>query len=312
MHISLEEGLERCEAYLPAMKRFSHEWFSRLDGFALYKISRKEVLTPDAILLEVEAPEIAKKCKPGQFVILRIDEPGERIPLSLADYDPKKGTITTIFLATGKTTQKLASMNEGGAIENVVGPLGTSSDIDHFGHVVLCGGGLGIAPLYPIGKALKKAGDKITVIIGARSKNLLFYEDELKSVSDQLYVTTDDGTKGKKGFVTDQLQDLLIREKIDRVVAIGPAIMMKSVADTTRPYGVRTMVSLNSIMVDGTGMCGACRVEVGGKTKFTCVDGPEFDAHLVDLGLLMKRLNMYLPEEKRAKELYSKTVVGAR
>jgi len=277
----------------------------------LHKILRKDTLTSDANLLVVEAPEIAKKCKPGQFIILRIAERGERIPLSLAGYDSKKGTITTIFLATGKTTQELASMNEGDFIANVAGPLGTPSDINHFGHVVLCGGGLGIAPLYPIAKALKNMGNMITVIIGARSKNLLFYEDKLKSVSDQLYVTTDDGTKGKKGFVSNQLQDLLACEKIDRVVAIGPAIMMKSIADATRPYGVRTVVSLNSIMVDGTGMCGACRVEVGGETKFTCVDGPEFDAHLVDFDLLMKRLNTYLPEEKRAKELYNKTSMGA-
>lgn len=276
----------------------------------MYKILRKEALTPDAILIEVDTPEIAKKCKPGQFIILRIDEPGERIPLSLADYDPKKGTITTIFLATGRTTQKLAFMNEGDAIVNVAGPLGTPSDLNQFGHVVLCGGGLGIAPLYPIAKALKNMENKITVIIGARSKNLLFYEDELERVCDQLYVTTDDGTKGKKGFVTDQLQELLAEENIGRVVAIGPAVMMKSVADVTRHYGINTVVSLNSIMVDGTGMCGACRVEVGGETKFTCVDGPEFDAHLVDFGLLMKRLNTYLPEEKRAKELYSQACMG--
>ena len=277
----------------------------------LHKILRKDTLTSDANLLVIEAPEIAKKCKPGQFIILRIDEPGERIPLSLADYDPARGTVTTIFLATGKTTQELASMNEEDAIANVTGPLGTPSGIDHFGHVVLCGGGLGIAPLYPIAKALKNAGNKITVIIGARSKGLLFYEDELQSVCDQLYVTTDDGTKGRKGFVVDQLQDLLTNKKIDRVVAIGPAVMMRSIADATRPYGVSTVVSLNSIMVDGTGMCGACRVEVGGETKFTCVDGPEFDAHLVDFGLLMKRLNTYLAEEKRAKDLYNKTSMGA-
>lgn len=273
----------------------------------MYEILRKEALTPDANLIEVEAPEVAKKCKPGQFIILRIDEPGERIPLSLADYDSDKGTVTIIFLAVGKTTLKLASMKEGESLLNLAGPLGNPSVIECFGHVVCCGGGLGIAPLYPIARELKKKGNRVTLIIGARSKNLLFYENELKSVSDQLYVTTDDGTKGKKGFVTDQLQDLLkTEEKIDRVVAIGPAIMMKAVADVTRPYSVKTIVSLNSIMVDGTGLCGACRVEVGGETKFTCVDGPEFDAHTVDFDLLMKRLNMYLPEEKKSKNSLTK------
>jgi ferredoxin--NADP+ reductase len=272
---------------------------------------RKEALTPDANLIEVGAPEIAKKCRPGQFVIIRIDERGERIPLSLADYDPNKGTITTIFLATGKTTLKLASMKEGDIIANVAGPLGMPSDIDYFGHVALCGGGLGIAPLYPIAKELKRRGNRVTIIIGARGKDLLFYENELRGVSDQLYVTTDDGTRGRKGFVTDQLQDLLKEgERIDRVVAIGPAIMMKAVADATRPYGVRTLASLNSIMVDGTGLCGACRVEVGGETKFTCVDGPEFDAHLVDFDLLMKRLSTYLSEEKSSKELFHKASAG--
>lgn len=272
----------------------------------MYKILRKETLTPDATLIEVEASEVAKKYEPGQFIILRIDERGERIPLSLADYDPDKGTITTIFLATGKTTLKLASMKEGDRLLNLTGPLGNPSVIECFGHVVLCGGGLGIAPLYPIARALKKKENRVTIIIGARTKDLLFYENDLKKVGNQLYVTTDDGTKGKKGFVTDKLQDLLKMEKIDRVIAIGPTIMMKTVADVTKPYDVKTIVSLNSIMVDGTGLCGACRVEVGGKTKFTCVDGPEFDAHLVDFYLLMKRLNTYLPEEKRSKELYNK------
>jgi len=274
----------------------------------MYRILRKESLTPEAYKIEIEAPEVVKKCKPGHFIILRIDELGERIPLSLAGYDPRKGTITVIFLATGKTTLKLASMTEGDSLLNLAGPLGNPSVIDYFGHVVCCGGGLGIAPLYPIARELKEKGNKVTIIIGARRKDLLFYESELKKVSAQLYVTTDDGTKGRKGFVTDQLQDLLkMEEKIDRVIAIGPAIMMKAVADITRPYNVKTVVSLNSIMVDGTGLCGACRVEIGGETKFTCVDGPEFDAHLVDFDLLMKRLNTYLPEEKRSKELFHKS-----
>ena len=274
----------------------------------MYRILRKESLTPDAYKIEIEAPEVAKECKPGHFVILRIDELGERIPLSLADYDPDRGTITVIFLATGKTTLKLASMKEGDSFLNLAGPLGNSSVIDHFGHVVCCGGGLGIAPLFPIARELKEKGNKVTIIIGARSKTLLFYESKLKKVSTQLYVTTDDGTKGRKGFVTDQLEDLLkMEEKIDRVIAIGPAIMMKAVADVTRPYNVKTVVSLNSIMVDGTGLCGACRVEIGGETKFTCVDGPEFDAHLVDFDLLMKRLNTYLSEEKRSRELFHKS-----
>jgi len=273
----------------------------------MYEILRKETLTSDANLIEVEAPEVARKCKPGQFVMIRIDERGERIPLSLAGYDPDRGTITTIFLAIGKTTLKLASMRKGESLLNLAGPLGNPSEIEYFGHTICCGGGLGIAPIYPIARELKKKGNKVTIIIGARNQQLLFYENELKDVCDQLYVTTDDGTKGRKGFVTDQLQYLLRRnEKIDRVIAIGPTIMMKAVADITRPHGIKTIVSLNSICVDGTGLCGACRVEVNGETKFTCVDGPEFDAHTVDFNLLIKRLNTYLPEEKKSKELFQK------
>jgi ferredoxin--NADP+ reductase len=276
-----------------------------METSSMNKILRKEKLTSDAYLIELKAAQIARKIQPGQFVIIRIDEKGERIPLSLADYDVQKGTITIIFLATGKTTLKLASLKAGDMITDLVGPLGKPSETANFGHVILCGGGLGIAPLYPIAKQLKKQGNTVTVIIGARSESLLFYEEKLKRVSDQIYVTTDDGSKGLKGFVTDQLQSLLNKRiKIDRVVAIGPAIMMKAVADVTRSYSIKTIVSLNSICVDGTGLCGACRVEVDGKTKFTCVDGPEFDGHQVDFELLMKRLNIYLPEEKRSKELY--------
>jgi len=271
----------------------------------MYKIIRKEVLAPETYLFEVEAPEIAQKCESGHFVIIRLHEKGERIPLSIADYNRSKGTITLIVLSVGKTTRQMATLKEGGDIMDVAGPLGNPSIIDFFGKVVCCGGGLGIAPLYPLAKELKEKENTVLTIIGAKTEEKLFYENELRSVSNQLYVTTDDGSKGKKGFVTDQLKELFNSNiEIDRVFAIGPAIMMKAVADLTRPLGVKTIVSLNSICIDGTGLCGACRVEVNGETKFTCTDGPEFDAHKVDFNLLMRRLNTYTPEEQRSEKNY--------
>ncbi|VVB85490.1 Sulfide dehydrogenase subunit beta [uncultured archaeon] len=270
-----------------------------------FKILKKQELVPTIHLMDISAPRIAKKAQPGQFVILRIDETGERIPLTIADFDREKGTITTIFMVVGKTTMQLSSLKAGGELQDFIGPLGNPAHIENEGTVLLVGGGVGVAPIFPQARAFKEAGNKVISIIGARSASLLLWEDRMREVSDELYITTDDGTKGHHGFVTDIVKKLLEGgTKIDRVVAIGPPVMMRSVAGVTRPFNVKTIVSLNSIMVDGTGMCGACRVLVGNETKFACVDGPEFDAHLVDFTLLMNRLAMYQPEEKLAVEKY--------
>jgi ferredoxin--NADP+ reductase len=272
----------------------------------MFKILKKEELSDVITLFEIDAKDIAKKAKPGNFFILIIQEEGERIPLTIADFDRDRGTITSVFQKVGKTTYHLGTLNEGDFISDIIGPLGNPSHIENFGKIVCVGGGVGIAPIYPITKALKEAGNKIISIIGARSKNLLFWEDKMRNVSDELIVTTDDGSYGRKGVVTVPLEELLKEDKgISLVVAIGPPIMMKFVCKTTEKYNVKTIVSLNSIMVDGTGMCGACRVEVGGETKFACVDGPEFDGHKVDFDLLMKRLQMYLSEEKIAMDKFS-------
>ncbi len=270
-----------------------------------FKILKKQELVPTIHLMDISAPRIAKKAQPGQFVILRVDETGERIPLTIADFDRKKGTITTIFMVVGKTTMQLSSLKAGGELQDFIGPLGNPAHIENEGTILLVGGGVGVAPIFPQARAFKEAGNKVISIIGARSANLLLWEDRMREVSDELYITTDDGTKGHHGFVTDIVKKLLEGgTKIDRVVAIGPPVMMRSVAGVTRPFNVKTIVSLNSIMVDGTGMCGACRVLVGNETKFACVDGPEFDAHLVDFTLLMNRLAMYQPEEKLAVKKY--------
>ncbi|MCL5291004.1 MAG: sulfide/dihydroorotate dehydrogenase-like FAD/NAD-binding protein [Actinobacteria bacterium] len=266
----------------------------------MFEILGKRVLRPDVFLARVSAPAIARRAKPGQFVIVRAHEQGERIPLSLADIDVKNGTITLIFMVVGKTTRDLATFDVGDEIEDVVGPLGRPTDIERIGRVVLVGGGFGAAPLYPIGRAFKEAGNEVVAILGARSADLLVYEKELGSVSDRVLVTTDDGSKGIKGLVTDALKEVL--DGAGLVMAVGPAIMMKFISLATKPAGVRTIVSLNPIMVDGTGMCGACRVSVGGETKFGCTDGPDFDGHLVDWELLMARQRTYLSEEKQSLE----------
>jgi ferredoxin--NADP+ reductase/dihydroorotate dehydrogenase electron transfer subunit len=248
--------------------------------------------------MKVLAPDVARAAKPGQFVIIRIDEQSERIPLTIADYNVEEGSVTIIFQEMGKTTKQLATLKAGKELQDFVGPLGTPSDIEKLGTIVLVGGGVGVAPIYPQAKAYKAAGNKVIAIIGARSENLLILEDEMRAISDELIVCTDDGTKGHHGFVTEMLQKLLERgEHVNRVVAIGPAIMMRAVASVTKPFNVQTIVSLNPIMIDGTGMCGGCRVSVGGITKFACVDGPEFDAHKVDFNLLMNRLAVYRNEE---------------
>ncbi|MBI3008372.1 MAG: sulfide/dihydroorotate dehydrogenase-like FAD/NAD-binding protein [Candidatus Omnitrophica bacterium] len=251
--------------------------------------------------LKVDSPLIAKKAKPGQFVIIRLSETGERIPITIADSDPDKGTITLLVQEAGKTTTLLGRMKEGESIQDMVGPLGTPSHIDKFGKVVCVGGGFGIAAIHLIAKALKEVGNEVISIIGARSKDLLIMEDEMKNASSALKIATDDGSYGEKGFVTDILRKLLNEEKKpDLVIAVGPVPMMKAVSDMTKPSGIKTMVSLNPIMIDGTGMCGGCRVNVGGKTKFACVEGPDFDGHQVDFDLLMKRQKTYTALEKES------------
>ena len=267
----------------------------------MYPIVEKKILSETVKLMKVKAPLVAKKAKAGQFIILRIDEKGERIPLTIADYNRNKGTVTIIFMEVGKTTKQLGTMIEGDNILNFAGPLGKSSEIENYGTVVCIGGGVGIAPLYPIIKALKEAGNYVICILGARDKSLLMLEEEINENCDELHIATDDGSKGLKGFVSDILQNLIDKEKrIDIVWAIGPVIMMKVVANLTKKYDIKTIVSLNPIMVDGTGMCGGCRVEVGGKTKFACVDGPEFDGHKVDFNNLMLRNRRFLRDEEEA------------
>jgi ferredoxin--NADP+ reductase len=267
----------------------------------LYKILHIEQLVPSIHLFKVEAPEVAKKAQAGQFVVVRLDEKGERIPLTFADWDAKEGTVTIIFMEVGTTTHRLARMKAGDYIADFVGPLGVPTHVEKFGTVLCVAGGVGVAPIVPIARALKQNGNKVVTIMGARSKNLLFWEERLKSASDKLIVTTDDGSYGRKALVTEPLKELLENgEKIDRVIAIGPSIMMKFCAATSKPFGVKTIVSLNPIMVDGTGMCGCCRVEVGGVTKFACVEGPDFDGHQVDWNLLAARQRTYTAEEKQS------------
>jgi len=269
----------------------------------VYPIAKKERLAPEVLLLEVEALQIARKAEAGQFMILRVDEPGERIPLTLADWDAERGTITLIFQEVGVSTVKLGMLNEGEAILDCVGPLGLPSEIKEYGTVVCIGGGIGIAPIYPVARAQREAGNRVISIMGARTKELLFWEDKLRALSDEVLVTTDDGSYRRKGFVTDVLKQLIVGgEPIDVVYAIGPVVMMRAVSHLTLDYEIHTIVSLNPIMADGTGMCGACRVTVDGQTKFACVDGPEFDGHKVDFVGLMKRQQIYLSQEKEAME----------
>ncbi|ADT83044.1 sulfide/dihydroorotate dehydrogenase-like FAD/NAD-binding protein [Thermococcus barophilus] len=265
----------------------------------MFEILRKEKLAPGINLFEIKAERIAKKAKPGQFVILRLHERGERIPLTIADTNPEKGTVTIVAQEVGKTTHELGTYNVGDFILDFLGPLGKPSHIDRFGTVVMIGGGVGVAEIYPVAKAMKEAGNYVISILGFRTKELVFWEDKLKQVSDEVIVTTNDGSYGMKGFTTHALQKLIDEgRKIDLVHAVGPTIMMKFVAELTKPYGIKTVASLNPIMVDGTGMCGACRVTVGGEIKFACVDGPEFDAHQVNWDELMKRLDYYKDLEK--------------
>lgn len=265
----------------------------------MYVIEKTDVLSPGVKSFVVQAPRIAKKCQPGQFVIVRADEEGERIPLTIADFNRQAGTITLIFQEVGCSTRQLGKLQTGETILDVAGPLGNASHIEKLGTVVCIGGGIGVAPVYPIARAYHEAGCRVVSIIGARNEGLLILEKEMAAVSDILHVTTDDGSKGHKGLVVDPLKAMITAgEKIDLVMAIGPVVMMRGVAEVTRPYGIKTIVSLNPIMVDGTGMCGGCRVNVGNANKFACVDGPEFDAHQVDFAGLMARQRMYHDHEK--------------
>jgi len=275
------------------------------------RITAKRKIAPSIISLEVEAPLIAKKAKPGQFIILMTDEKGERIPLTIADYDREKGLVRTVFEVVGKTTEKLSRMKEGDELFSFVGPLGRPSKIDKYGTVVTVGGGTGIASVYPIARELKKAGNNVIAIIGAKTRDSLIMEEEMRKASTKLIITTDDGSYGKKGLVTEALGEVLRNDKdVKKVWAVGPAMMMKAVCDITRPYNVETIVSLNAIMVDGTGMCGTCRVTVGGETKFTCVDGPEFNGHIVDWLEFINRLNRYREQEKLSLETHGKRKGG--
>jgi len=268
----------------------------------VYRVVKRRQLAPAIVLFEVEAPAVAAKVEAGQFVIVRMNEKSERIPLTVMDFDRGRGTITIVVQNVGYSSALINELEEGSFFQDFVGPLGVATEIENHGTVVCVGGGLGVAPIYPIARALREAGNQVISVLGARSADLLILEEEMRAVSDEVVITTNDGSSGVTGFVTDGLAHILNRgTSVQAVWAIGPMVMMRSVAEYTRPLGLKTIVSMNPIMVDGTGMCGACRVSVGDETKFACVDGPEFDGHLVDFDLAMQRLNYYKDEENRAK-----------
>jgi len=267
----------------------------------VYSVVKRRQLSDTIVLLEVAAPAVAQKAKPGEFVIVRQNEDSERIPLTIMDFSSEKGTITIVIQEVGYSSALITRMQEGDAFIDFVGPLGQATEIENYGTVLCVGGGVGIAPVHPIARGLKEAGNKVISVLGARNKELLILEEEMRAASDEVVITTDDGSYGMKGFVTHGIQSVLDKGvKIDAIWAIGPVIMMKSVANFTRPLGIKTIVSMNPVMVDGTGMCGACRLDVGGETKFACVDGPEFDAHKVDFDLAMKRSVFFRNEEAAA------------
>jgi len=271
----------------------------------MYKIVNKKKLHETIYSMWIEAPEVAQSVQPGQFIILMIKEKGERIPLTVADFNREKGLIRIVFQIVGKTSEELSTLEEGNKLFSFIGPLGKETRIENYGKVITVGGGTGIACIHPIARALKEAGNEVISIIGARNKELIIMEEEIKKASSELIVTTDDGSYGRKGFVTQVLKELLDKDKlIKKVWTIGPPIMMKVTCDTTKPYPVKTIVSLNSIMVDGTGMCGSCRVTIGGETKFVCTDGPEFDGQLVDWLEFSNRLSRYKDAEKKSWDLY--------
>ena len=263
------------------------------------KILVKETLAPNTHYFRIEAPLVARHAKAGQFVILRVDEMGERVPFTIADIDPVEGSITLVIQEVGETTRQMGAMKSGDDIRDLLGPLGMPSEIENFGTVVLLGGGFGIAAIHVLAKALHEAGNRVVSIIGSRNKDLLIMEKEMRIVSDEVIVMSDDGSIGRQGLVTEPLKEMLEAGTVDRVCAVGPIPMMRAVGEATRPYGVKTIVSLNPVMVDGTGMCGGCRVEVGGKTLFACVDGPEFDAHETNFTELIHRTRMFRPMEQR-------------
>ncbi|MTK52128.1 sulfide/dihydroorotate dehydrogenase-like FAD/NAD-binding protein [Paludibacter sp.] len=271
------------------------------------RILKKEHFSPNVLHFEVEAPQIAKTRKAGHFVLVKVGEKGERIPLTIAASDPVKGSISLVVQRVGVSSAKLCDLNEGDYITDLVGPLGKATHIENYGTVVCAGGGVGVAPLLPIVEAMKKAGNRVITVLAARSKDLVILEEQMRANSDEVIVMTDDGSYGKQGLVTAGIEEVLLREKVDMCVTVGPAIMMKFVALLTKKYNVPTMASLNTIMVDGTGMCGACRITVGGKIKFVCVDGPEFDAHEVDFDEMQMRLSSYKEIETEAMKHYIET-----
>ncbi len=271
----------------------------------MFKILEKEEYSPITKMMVVEAPKVAKSCKPGQFIILRIHEEGERIPLTIADFDREKGTITIVVQEVGKTTAQLGQMQVGDSIKDFVGPLGEPTHIEKVGTVLVVGGGVGVAPVHPIARALKEAGNHVIGIIGARSKDLLFWEDKMRNACSELFVTTDDGSYVRQGFVTDVMKEIIEekgKENVALCIAIGPQPMMRACSNLTKEYDIKTIVSLNALMVDGTGMCGCCRVSIGGETKFVCVDGPDFDGHQVDWLELGRRGAFFRDEEHQAME----------
>lgn len=267
-----------------------------------YKILSKIELCPNQYEIKIDAPYITRNAKAGQFIILRVDKEGERVPLTIADFDREKGELTIVYMAVGFSTKKLAQLNVGDEIADIVGPLGKPTHIENYGTVACLAGGYGAAPCYLIAKAFKEAGNKVYMIMGARNKDLVFWQDKMKEASTELFITTDDGSLGTKGFVTNVLTDLMEKEKIDYAIAVGPLPMMRAVANLTRDKGIKTEASMNPIMVDGTGMCGACRITVGNEVKFACVDGPDFDAHLIDFDEVINRGRVYKEQEKTRDE----------
>lgn len=276
----------------------------------MYKIVTKKELAPNIYMIELDAADVARKSKPGKFVILRLDEKGERIPLTIAGLDPNKGTIAVAFHAVGRTTKKLAKMNPGEYLIDLSGPLGNPAEVGKFGSVLLVGAGVWCAPLYYVAQALRKNGNRLVIVAAGRTEKDMVYEKELEAIADEFHVATDDGSRGHEGL--DFLAEILKAQKFDHAVAMGQVSLLKKVVDLTRPYKLKTMVTLASLMVDGTGMCGACRVTVGGETKFTCMDGPEFEGHEVDFEELVKRQRVYLPEERMASMIYDRLGGGVK